>query len=182
MAESVQNREVVLSVRDASIYYRVVRPVAVADLFRKGGKEKNRGKSFHAVKGVSFDIHRGEIVGMIGKNGSGKSTLLRAMANIYAPDTGSIETFGHSVNLMAIGVGFVNSLSGRENIILSGLLMGFSRDAINGMMDEIIELGKKHQVRLRLRTKCHAVAFLCTSRFSNPHVIFHSGVQLNGRA
>ena len=146
MTETRTNREITLSVKDAHIYYRVVRPVAFAELIRSwiSKTKKRTNKSFHAVKGVSFDIHKGEIVGMIGKNGSGKSTLLRAMANIYAPDSGTIETYGNTVSLMAIGVGFIGSLSGRENIILSGLLMGFTREEIDGMMDEIIafsELG-----------------------------------------
>ena len=74
--------------------------------------------------------------------GVSSSTLLRAMANIYSPDSGSIETFGNSVSLMAIGVGFVNSLSGRENIILSGLLMGLTREEIDRKMGEIIEFSE----------------------------------------
>lgn len=132
-----ENREIVLSIKDVSIAYRTVRPLPFLDFLKKNKSKKDR--QFRAVKGVSFDVYRGEIIGMIGKNGSGKSTLLRAIANIYAPDTGSIDTFGHSVALMAIGVGFVNELSGRDNIYLSGMLMGYTKQQIDERMDEIIK-------------------------------------------
>ena len=144
---AAENREIVLSLRNVSISYRVVKPVPFAQFFsqKKNNTEKKRKKAYEAIKDISFDVYRGEIVGLIGKNGSGKSTLLRAIANIYAPNRGSINCYGHTVGLMAIGVGFVNSLSGRENIILSGLLMGYTRKEVDNMMDEIIsfsELGE----------------------------------------
>ncbi len=135
-------REISLSVQDVTIAYRVVRPIALLDIFRKKSKGKRKGKYFKAVKGVSFEIDRGEIVGMIGKNGSGKSTLLRAIANIYSPDTGSIDVHGNSVGLMAIGVGFVNDLSGRDNVYLSGMLMGFTKQQIEEKMNEIIDFSE----------------------------------------
>ena len=134
-------QETVLSLRNVSISYRVVRPVAFTQFLKKNTKRK-KSKAFQAVKDISFDVHRGELVGIIGKNGSGKSTLLRAIANIYAPDQGTIECFGNTVGLMAIGVGFINSLSGRENIILSGLLMGLTREQIDGLMQDIIDFSE----------------------------------------
>lgn len=135
------NQDLVLSLHNVSISYRVVRPVPLTQLLSQY-KSSNTYKSFQAVKDISFDVHRGEIVGIIGKNGSGKSTLLRAIANIYSPDNGTIECFGNSVGLVAIGVGFINNLSGRENIILSGLLMGFTREEIDVMMPEIINFSE----------------------------------------
>lgn len=97
---------------------------------------------FEAVKGVSFAVEKGDIVGIVGKNGSGKSTLLRAIANIFSPDSGTIDTCGNSVSLMAIGVGFINELSGRENIYLSGLLLGFTEEQINSKIEEIIDFSE----------------------------------------
>ncbi len=138
----MDKKRMVLSVKDVEICYRVVRPLFFLQVFRKGRKKKSR--YFRAVKGVSFDIGQGEIVGIIGKNGSGKSTLLRAIAGIYDPDKGQIDLCGNSVGLMAIGVGFINELSGRDNIYLSGMLLGFSRSQIDKKVDEIIafsELG-----------------------------------------
>ena len=84
-------------------------------------------------------------MGIVGKNGSGKSTLLRAIAGIFSADSGSIELESDSVSLLSIGVGFQKKLSGRENIILSGMLLGFSEQQVRDKMDEIIafaNLGK----------------------------------------
>jgi len=94
------------------------------------------------VRGVSFDVEEGEILGIIGKNGSGKSTLLRALANIFSPDEGVIDLHGHSISLLAIGVGFKGDLSGRENIMLSGMLLGFSEKEVLERMDKIIEFAE----------------------------------------
>lgn len=131
--------DVVLSLRDVEIAYRVVKPLKIADLIRQ---REPAGKYFRAVRGVSFDLHRGEIVGIVGKNGSGKSTLLRAIAGIYSPDKGEINTFGHTAGLMAIGVGFQNALSGRDNIYLSGMLMGFHKEEIKAKEQEIIDFAE----------------------------------------
>ena len=126
----------VLSVRDVKISYRVVKPVSIGTLLR--GEQNRDDRRFEAVRGVSFEVYDGEIVGIVGKNGSGKSTLLRAVANIYSPDTGTICTYGHSVSLMSVGVGFSNELSGRDNVYLSGMLMGFSKKQIDEKIDDII--------------------------------------------
>ena len=85
------------------IAYRIARAAALTQVFTKNAR---KNKYFRAIRGVSFDVYRGEIVGLIGKNGSGKSTLLRAIAGIYACDQGQIELYNHTVGLMAIGVGF----------------------------------------------------------------------------
>lgn len=81
-------------------------------------------------------------MGIIGKNGSGKSTLLRALAGIFSPDEGTIDLHGHSVSLLSIGVGFQKKLSGRENIYLSGLLLGFTESEIEEKIDSIIEFAE----------------------------------------
>ncbi|MBE6787730.1 MAG: ABC transporter ATP-binding protein [Ruminococcaceae bacterium] len=133
--------EKTIEVKDLKISYRTMEPVKIKNLL-KGGK---RTSVEQAVKGISFDIHKGEIVGIIGQNGSGKSTTLRCLAGIISPDSGTVNLFGNSVSLLAIGVGFQKELTGRVNIMLSGLLMGFSEKEILSKMDEIIafsELGK----------------------------------------
>lgn len=135
--------EIAIRVKDLCIEYRTLKPMSLRQsLF---SFRKNKMEVTQAVKGVSFEVEKGKIVGIVGKNGSGKSTLLRAIAGIFAANSGSIELFGHSVSLLSIGVGFQNQLSGRENIYLSGLLMGFSEKLIQEKMEEIIEfsgLGK----------------------------------------
>lgn len=106
---------------------------------------KSKLEVYEALRGISFEVKKGEIMGIVGKNGSGKSTLLRAIAGIFSADSGSIELESDSVSLLSIGVGFQKKLSGRENIILSGMLLGFSEQEVRDKMDEIIEfanLGK----------------------------------------
>lgn len=140
MNESVlpaTNRNIALTVQDVKVSYRVIKPVSISSLLKR--KQDRDVRRFEAVKGVSFEIYDGEIVGIIGRNGSGKSTILRAIAGIYSPDTGKICTFGHSVGLMSVGVGFSNELSGRDNIYLSGMLMGFHKKQIEEKMADIIQ-------------------------------------------
>lgn len=133
-------KEDAITVKDLKIIYRSLQKKSIKkNLFQP--KKSERG-NFEAVKGISFSIKEGEIVGIIGKNGSGKSTLLRALANIFAPDEGSIDIHNHTISLMAIGVGFQTSLTGRENILLSGMLLGFEEEFIRGKMKEIIEFSE----------------------------------------
>ncbi len=130
-----------ISVKDVKIRYRMLNKVS---FFRALMSPKNFTKTeyFEAVKGVSFEVEKGQILGIVGKNGSGKSTLLRAIAGIFSPDEGTIDLHGNSISLLSIGVGFQNSLTGRENIYLSGMLLGFSREFINEKIDEIIEFSE----------------------------------------
>ena len=104
--------------------------------------KKAKVTEFKAVKNVSFNLKEGQILGIIGKNGSGKSTMLKALAGIFSPDEGNIDLHDKSVSLLSIGVGFNKSLTGRENILLSGMLLGFSEEEIRSKMDEIIEFAE----------------------------------------
>lgn len=131
--------EKTVEVKNLKISYKTIAPFRVKSLFK--AKQKKLVKD-EAVKGISFDIYKGEIVGLIGQNGSGKSTTLRCIAGIISPDEGSVNLFGKSVSLLAIGVGFQKELTGRTNIMLSGLLMGFSEKEIQAKMDEIIEFSE----------------------------------------
>ena len=132
-----------VTVTDVSIRYRNLKSYSIKkQLFHR---KKNEKQYFEAVKSVSFQIEEGKILGIIGKNGSGKSTMLRAIAGIFAPDEGEIDLHGHSVSLLSIGVGFQKELTGRQNIMLSGMLLGFSEEEIKAKADEIIafaELGE----------------------------------------
>lgn len=129
-----------IEVRDLHISYKTIKAKSIKKtLF---SLKKSTTDRYEAVRGVSFDVKKGEIVGLIGKNGSGKSTLLRSIAGIFAPDSGTIDVKGNKVSLLAIGVGFQNELSGRENIYLSGLLMGFTKEQIDEKYDEIVEFSE----------------------------------------
>ncbi len=102
----------------------------------KGYKEQK------VLNGISFDIHRNEFVGIVGRNGSGKSTLLKTLAKIYFPEKGSVEINGTLVPFIELGVGFNPELSGRENIYLNGALLGFSNKEMGAMYDEIVDFAE----------------------------------------
>ena len=132
-----------IEVKYLKITYKCVKSLSMRkSLFHL---RKSKLEVYEALRGISFEVKKGEIMGIVGKNGSGKSTLLRAIAGIFSADSGSIELESDSVSLLSIGVGFQKKLSGRENIILSGMLLGFSEQEVRDKMDEIIEfanLGK----------------------------------------
>ncbi len=132
--------EIAIEVKDLSVRYKNVRAYSIKKNLLRDGVAGS--KTFEAVKGISFSLEKGEILGIVGKNGSGKSTLLRAVAGIFTPDTGEVDLHGNSVALLAIGVGFQKELTGRENIILSGMLMGFSKKEVLERMDKIIEFSE----------------------------------------
>lgn len=130
-----------ISVKDVKIRYRCFKKVSLLKTLLAPHKYK-KTELFEAVKGVSFEVPKGQILGIVGKNGSGKSTLLRAIAGIFSPDEGTIDLHGHTVSLLSIGVGFQNKLSGRENIYLSGMLLGFEKEQIDEKLEEIIEFSE----------------------------------------
>lgn len=134
-----EERKLAVEVKDVSINYRILNNVSVRKSFLR---KRVHEEVFEAVKHISFEIEEGGILGIIGQNGSGKSTLLRSIAGVFAPNAGEIDLHNHSVSLMALGVGFKDNLSGRENIILSGMLLGFSEKEILEKMDEIIEFSE----------------------------------------
>lgn len=94
---------------------------------------------FAALKGVSFEIKKGEIVGIVGKNGCGKSTLLKILTGVLSPSSGEVEVKGRVAALLELGAGFSPDLSGRENIYLNGAIMGYSAHEIDEKLNEIIE-------------------------------------------
>jgi teichoic acid transport system ATP-binding protein len=132
--------ETAIQVKDLYISYRNLNRVSIKKLRRSSNPRDAR--VFGAINGISLEVKRGEIVGLIGRNGSGKTTLLRAMAGIFAPNSGTINTYGNTISLLSIGVGFQSKLSGRENIFLSGLLLGYSEAMIREKLSEIIEFSE----------------------------------------
>ena len=130
-----------LKVNDLSITYRTTfeRKPTLKQALVRFGRGQRAVKEVEALKDVSFDVRNGTAMGIIGSNGAGKSTLMRAMAGILPPTSGSIEVWGRASTLLALGVGFNNNLSGRENIILGGLASGLSRREVEERAAEVAE-------------------------------------------
>ena len=135
----MKKEEIAITVKDLHVYYRDMNRFSL----KKGDlKARGSGKIFKAVKGVSFEVPKGQILGICGRNGSGKSTMLRAISGIFSADKGSINLHGNSVSLLSIGVGFQRKLTGYENIFLSGMLLGYSKKQIEEKLNDIIEFSE----------------------------------------
>jgi lipopolysaccharide transport system ATP-binding protein len=104
--------------------------------------EDLRDGEFHAVRGVSFELRRGECIGLIGHNGAGKTTLLRMLNGLIKPDHGRIEMNGRVGALIALGAGFNPILTGRENIYINGSVLGLSKKEIDEKIEEIIDFAE----------------------------------------
>lgn len=129
-----------IEVKDLIISYQNLKKTSIKKTLLHLKRQKP--DRFVAVKGISFYVREGEILGIIGKNGSGKSTTLNALAGIFSPDSGSIDLNGHSISLLSIGVGFIREMTGRENITLSGMLLGFTEEQVKAKEQEIIDFAE----------------------------------------
>jgi len=137
-----------ISVRDVYINYRSVidpRTNTLRHSLARMGRSTRTARVIEAVKGMSFDVDHGTVLGIIGANGAGKSTIMKAIAGILPPTTGEIVVNGRISTLLALGVGFNGHLSGRENVILGSLAAGLTRRQVNERFEEIAawaELGE----------------------------------------
>jgi len=111
-----------------------------------------RYEEFWALKNVSFNVSKGEVVGIIGKNGAGKSTLLKIISGILKPTKGSVTCSGSIVPMLELGSGFDHDLTGRENIFLNGAILGYGKEFLESKFEEILdfsELGRFIDVPIR---------------------------------
>jgi teichoic acid transport system ATP-binding protein len=153
MAETnLSARKPVVVVDDVHVVYKVFGTGKKATAV--GGKlgKKTRMREVHAVKGVSFVVHEGETIGIVGSNGSGKSSLMRAIAGLYPSTKGAVYTFAKPT-MLGVGAALLPNLSGEKNIMLGGLAMGFDKKEIAAASDAIISFsGLKDFIDLPMRT------------------------------
>ena len=144
-----------ISVQDVSVTYRTSverKPTIKSTLLRLGRRERIVHE-IEAVRGVSFDVPHGTVLGIVGSNGAGKSTLVRTIAGILPPTSGRVEVHGRVSTLLALGVGFNRKLSGRENVILGGLAAGLSRERLEEKQEEIAKFAELEEfMDLPMRT------------------------------
>src|SRR3954453_6149564 len=131
----------VIRVQGVTQRFRLIqeRPDTLRELFAKFFRHQTHYHDFDAVQNVSFDVQQGEMVGIVGRNGSGKSTLLKIIAGVYQPTAGQVEVNGSIAPLIELGAGFHAELTGRENVLMNGLLMGFSKRQMQEREASILE-------------------------------------------
>ncbi|PYU25330.1 MAG: teichoic acid ABC transporter ATP-binding protein [Acidobacteria bacterium] len=124
--------------------FRVIRerPDTLREAFAHLFRSRMDYYNFEALQGVSFAIHDGEVVGIIGRNGSGKSTILKIIAGVYRPTSGIVQISGKVAALIELGAGFHPDLTGRENIVLNGLLLGLSRRKMQALEKQILHFAE----------------------------------------
>lgn len=128
---SFSNQKVIIEGQNLGLYFK-----------NKRRQTLIQTQKFWAIKDISFKLKKGDCLGIIGKNGAGKSTLMQLIAGLMRPDRGQLINPGYTVSLLAIGIGFVPQLTGRDNAIISGMLQGLTRKEILGKLDKIIEFSE----------------------------------------
>jgi len=125
----VEGKSKILCARDVSLFYR---------------KRKSffRHEHYNVLNSISFSIAKGETLGIVGRNGCGKSSLLKILAGIYEPDTGEIQSEKISVSLLSLSLGFDGELTGWDNTILSGMLLGFSKKHVLSVLSDVVKFSE----------------------------------------
>lgn len=133
-----------IEVENVSISYKMMkdRVKSIKEYIVQVLKHKIQYEEFRALNNVSFEVKKGEVMGIIGKNGAGKSTLLKVISGILKPSEGSVRLKGNVVPMLELGSGFDFDLSGRENIFLNGAILGYSEEFLKNKFDEILEFSE----------------------------------------
>lgn len=137
-------KDIAVKVEHVSMKYKLMsgKVNSLKQVFINAMTRKLTYEEFSALDGISFEIQKGEVFGVVGLNGAGKSTLLKIVAGILKPTSGTVERYGTLVPLIELGGGFNAELTGIENIYLNGMLLGYSKKFIKEKMDEIIEFSE----------------------------------------
>ncbi|HJC25497.1 MAG TPA: ATP-binding cassette domain-containing protein [Candidatus Eisenbergiella merdavium] len=134
----------VIRIEDVSMRFKIseVNAGSLKEYLLVTLKRQNRYHELEALRHITFDIHKGEVIGIIGTNGSGKSTLLKLIAGVLKPSEGNIEVDRKKVQLLTLGTGFDAELTARENVYLNGAIIGYSREFIDENFDRIVKFAE----------------------------------------
>lgn len=136
-----------IQTKDVSMRFRLTqnRATSLKEYVTRKLRGDIKTQDFWALKHISFEVYRGEVLGIIGRNGSGKSTLLKIISGIMKPTEGSVQTRGNIVPMLELGSGFDMEMTGRENIFLNGAILGYSEDFLHEKYEEILEFSELGQ-------------------------------------
>jgi ABC-2 type transport system ATP-binding protein len=137
----------IIEVQDVSIKFSLTNDkiLSLKEFVTKMLTRQVKYSEFWALREVSFNIKRGEVLGIVGRNGSGKSTLLKIISGIMKPTNGNIKVNGNVVPMLELGSGFDMDLNGRENIFLNGAILGYSKEFLENKYDEIVAFSELEQ-------------------------------------
>lgn len=143
-ADVNKGRQPVISVKDLSMRFKIStnNSSGVKEYFIQKIKKQVNYREFYALRKVSFDVYKGEVVGIIGTNGSGKSTLLRIISGAMKPSSGTVEVDKDKIQLLTLGTGFDMELTARENVYLNGAIIGYTKEFIDKNYDKIVEFAE----------------------------------------
>ena len=140
----MSDKEIAVKVDHVSKYFKL--PTEATHSLRTALVNRFKGvkgyREQHVLKDISFDVHKGDFFGIVGRNGSGKSTLLKIISQIYVPEKGTVTVNGKMVSFIELGVGFNPELTGRENVYMNGAMLGFTTEEIDAMYDDIVEFAE----------------------------------------
>ena len=141
------DRQLMLSIQDVSMRFKLEEDHSgsLKETFTKLFSGGLKFKDFYALSDVSFDVYKGDVLGIIGRNGAGKSTVLKIISGIMKPTKGNVARYGNIVPMLELGSGFDMDLSGRENVFLNGAILGYDKKFLYDKYEEILDFSELHE-------------------------------------
>ena len=144
---SAEKDQKIIDVNNVSMRFRMANDKinSIKEFVVKEIRREIKYNEFEALRNVTFDVRRGEVVGLIGRNGAGKSTILKIISGILKPTEGSVSVYGNVAPMLELGSGFDMDMTGRENIYLNGAILGYSEEFLDAKYQEIVDFSEIEQ-------------------------------------